>query len=1001
MSASGSTTAVDLIKSLSPDPQTQVAGPSGSQKSSNVATPSRPGDSQGNSAAIYASFISAVAGAICLQLIRRHNAIPLGSRTLFTAVDTNGYDSPTILNDNPASVPSLTTIRVELTPPGKLIVSLHTISQRGITRLWTPAGRASGIPDAQPDIDLWLSPNGTVARLVTTNIAQSTAPSPSLPNSRAIESETFQRILEIKRKQWKVSVLEWLGNVGLPVDSIEDEAWVEVEVTEPFYARLAPESWQQSDGNQPPYPLKRILWPAKYCFRRTQSTSITSCHGLEGPITDDVDPLEFAEQWFLSASSRNEALSKGTDVPQEQQPKIQEMSPPKTDGLEGFESLARVPQFPDLQAASLVYPTPPDGAVAQGSNNAVSSDVFGEGSDLGPSKAQKESSVKLSEQATSKDRRDSDVIMGGFGPSRGLGVGSGLYDTNDDDDDLFGEMNEKDFGSKGISDADFSFFDEPDFGALEGDKTMGDVPDGQQKAIQATEPEPTKAPEPDSTESAPSLNRDTHQCGEDAGKPVDDDTEPKLGPRIEESNINRNETEKPLSEHPSPEDARQTLSPPLSPMEIKRILFSESHLDESAQVAGRTGLDDRRPDKGSRRQSRYDPVPFQQNLRSWDQKYGADGMFWFSPGRAPAKGTFAPADATGDIPTVGFPQRERRIRPVPSGETNAGNTDHGTPLSSMGIDTFSESVSSDEMSDDSSDIVSERGTSPTTTTNRKRKRPISEAEESTTSSLEQLSISDDPDASAFRDDNSTFLGNFLSIFSDWSLIGYFSIRQSQFSPVLVRKEEEIQLAQLMVDQITQSSLNHKLDGYTGLPELENDTFSLRTFLEDTSVVGEIVRLDLKGYVSVQDNTTALPANEGLPPRQASQRKDLKGSITKLPPPHLRIRRGKDYLEVLPPAIPFWETFGLEPANGEKDILAYCIHPRNAAEGADAFLERLSLLYSSCNLGKHVRGDKLERGLGSWNVSLSGECSYPSAMQSLRALCESLGIVSRTKYPFIF
>jgi hypothetical protein len=35
------------------------------------------------------------------------------------------------------------------------------------------------------------------------------------------------------------------------------------------------------------------------------------------------------------------------------------------------------------------------------------------------------------------------------------------YDESDEED-LFGEMNERDFGSKGITDADFSFFDDPE-----------------------------------------------------------------------------------------------------------------------------------------------------------------------------------------------------------------------------------------------------------------------------------------------------------------------------------------------------------------------------------------------------------------------------------------------------------------------------------------------------------------------------------------------------------
>ena len=90
-------------------------------------------DGYGSSAAIYASFISAITGALSLQLIRRHSAIPLGSRTLFTAVERDGYESPRIANNSPTSVPSLTTLQVQLTPVGKLTVALQTVSQHGLT----------------------------------------------------------------------------------------------------------------------------------------------------------------------------------------------------------------------------------------------------------------------------------------------------------------------------------------------------------------------------------------------------------------------------------------------------------------------------------------------------------------------------------------------------------------------------------------------------------------------------------------------------------------------------------------------------------------------------------------------------------------------------------------------------------------------------------------------------------------------------------------------------
>jgi hypothetical protein len=42
--------------------------------------------------------------------------------------------------------------------------------------------------------------------------------------------------------------MQWLRNFGLHVYSIDEEPWVEVEVWEPFFARLAGEAWRQSDS---------------------------------------------------------------------------------------------------------------------------------------------------------------------------------------------------------------------------------------------------------------------------------------------------------------------------------------------------------------------------------------------------------------------------------------------------------------------------------------------------------------------------------------------------------------------------------------------------------------------------------------------------------------------------------------------------------------------------------------------------------------------------------
>lgn len=933
----------------------------GSQRSQNVPNPPRRIEGYGTSAAIYASFISAVTGAISLQLIRRHGAIPLGSRTLFTAVEKDGYETR-IANDSPIATPSLSTLHIQLTSGGKLTVALQTIAQHGMSRLQSPKNDPDEPRDVQPGLDIWLSPSGTVARLVSFSASTQDSISPNASGSNGTSG-----LAAAKRTQWKQSVLEWLGNFGLPVDSHEEKLWIEVEVWEPFYSRLAGEIFRQSEEGPTAFPLKRILWPARYCFRRTKSIALDASYGKEDSCHLADSPLGLAEEWhvtrnFVHEEANSIAPSGGF---QNQPMRDPESSPSKAEFPEPMESLSRIAQYPDLQATSLVYPTPPDGATA------ISSDVFADQPDPPLPQSQLGDQQKPM-QASFKEQSDPDIPIG-FGPSAGLTVGSGLYDTNGDDD-LFGEMNDRDFGTRGITDADFSFFDDPGF------EDMGGAPatDHIQSSPNIAETNLEEYNEqPSSDVPLPDIHVPT--TAEETNAPQTDVAE-------QEAEIPSTKQRTPKA-HMSPprEENSQPISPPLSPVEIKKILFPGPDDGDQSTI------------KQERKQSHFTPVSFKQNVGDWNQKYGAEGRFWFS---APWTSTaMEPVNPPSDIPTIGLPRRSGKA--AVKFDNAAKVTDEqdilpGGAKGSLHSTSDSSSVSSEDV--DSEEVLSEREPSPVNLT-RKRKRAQSNTSGSVAQALEHPLIENPQLVSANKAENSTFLGNLLSTFSDWSLLGYFSVSQNQHPPTISQKEEQIQVAQLLVDQITQSSLDHVFDGKVGLSGLDNEMYPLRNVLEDTMFTDEVDRLDLKGYASLQHGSPSLPTSDGLTPRQVPQRKDAaKGVISKLLPPHLRIRRGKDYLEALPPAVSFWETFDLEPAHGPKDISAYCIHPRATADAADAFLERLGLLYSACNLGNHVRGDMcFERGLGSWNTELSGSSHYRSTVQSLRDLCKELGMSTFQKF----
>ncbi|CAG7930508.1 unnamed protein product [Penicillium olsonii] len=941
VSASGSVSSLDLVKGLSSDNHNQPATqPNGQSRPAQGQPSSRRQDSFSSSAAIYASFISAVTGAISLQLARQYGALPLGSRTLFTAVEKLGYEAPHINNDSILSTSCLTTLNVQLTMAGTITVSAQTLSQAAIMRLCDPRDGITHPIVAKPGIDVWLCPNGTIARLVTTSVDPSAAPT---------SNHTTPGDNSAKHTQWKLDVLQWLRNFGIHVEAINEEPWVEVEVWEPFFARLAGEAWRQSDDSSSSLPLKRMLWPARFCFRR--ATSSKSSSGAQTSLLGE--PLDFAEQWSAVTSSLNLDLAanlQDTPLAQEVSTGDHEMvQSPKVQINDNIESLSRLAQYPDLQSANLVYPTPPEGAAAIGPSALNPTEAFVDGSDFGISRAQQQSPKGNAPYSGTPPN-----------PNNGIGVGTGRYDESDEED-LFGELDGKDFGSKGITDADFNFFDDQDFDGIGGDNS----PEETEQALQLS-PDQSYLDHDAMVDETPSLN----QMPETEQQVLAQDDHPsQIHEQVPDSpgqaSLADEQAQSPTDRAPQP------ISPPLSPVEVRKILFPGLQSDSNQSTSNRG-------------QGHYLPVAFQSRLGNWDQKYGSTGKFWFS-----ADTSSETSNQTSAIPIIGRPHRAPGSVNGP-GFARESKSSNSVPTAEQAP--RSASVSSDD-SDDSVEMVWESAPTPTvvsTLASLKRKRAPSDSDLLSVASTEKpLPANDTATATTTATENSTFLGNFLANFSDWSLAGYFSAFTPHQQPVLLRREHQLQVAQLLVDQITQSSLKHSLDGHISLSDLETQCPSLQA-LDDISLLGDASKLDLKRYTSLQDELFASQSQQQPPPHPPAVKESPRGCTVKLPAPHIRIRRGKEFLEALPPAISFWETFGLEPAHGPKEISAYCIHPTIASKAADVFLNRFGLLYQSCNLGNHSRGEcslSFEDGLRPWQSESS---RYESMMQVLRGICEELG-----------
>ncbi|KAI5817821.1 mediator complex subunit 13 C-terminal-domain-containing protein [Pyronema omphalodes] len=273
---------------------------------------------------------------------------------------------------------------------------------------------------------------------------------------------------------------------------------------------------------------------------------------------------------------------------------------------------------------------------------------------------------------------------------------------------------------------------------------------------------------------------------------------------------------------------------------------------------------------------------------------------------------------------------------------------------------------------------------------------------------------------------------------DDSLVGVFSsmtITSDPLSAGTFGDAEYVEVATVLAGQLTgflHSVWNGKPETITVEDEAESSSsLLLRRRCKDQSLVedavrtlfneGNVIRCSLETYASITDSIQA-PAPIPPPPPLSSH---LHGGISNikpnpalsqrrnntapslipakpwdifpLPPPHIRLQRGDNILELLPPALHFWETFSLAPISGGKNVIACCFHPSSPqlAEAADFLLDRMTSSYEAGRFGIHHRAEipGIASG-GMIPIPIPREASpnYEVAMTSLLSHLEGFGPV---------
>ena len=169
---------------------------------------------------LYASFINSIAWSLSLHLTKRHGAIPLGKRTFFTAADSD-------MSPGGTSTSVISTLDIELSQSGKVVISLRSRSQPGISQLSEGLG-VSSIGELRLHDNIWLAPAGTIARYIGIGGSEYALGTGNSYHSNNMHSSRNGFSSE-GQDPWKLAVCSWLERTGVPIEISDNMRWVQVE----------------------------------------------------------------------------------------------------------------------------------------------------------------------------------------------------------------------------------------------------------------------------------------------------------------------------------------------------------------------------------------------------------------------------------------------------------------------------------------------------------------------------------------------------------------------------------------------------------------------------------------------------------------------------------------------------------------------------------------------------------------------------------------------------
>ncbi|KAK6956871.1 hypothetical protein Daesc_002153 [Daldinia eschscholtzii] len=865
---------------------------------------------------VYEHFICAALSAVSSSFCANTGAIPLSSRTLLLSKSSR---------DDYATTPSiLASLRVYLTTTGSLIISFALSLAEGIINLSENLGH----PLPSLGVTVLAAPLGMFATCHPTTTSDTIATEGSFGQSP--DTQIMKLRSERDDGPWRNTCSKFLQARNIPSSLCESQNWIILQ-----RIRRKPIE-QNTDGKRTPLlSTSNISWPASLCFCKLFSRLGI---GGEGDDLSSSEPdqnynaLKAAQQWYLDAGERDETLvrnKKERDAAIAREVSLGDGQVQHTSAL----SPLALQRTHTTGVPPGLYPTPPDGGVQPivGATPSMDGTASSPGNNTGGSALDTDGARNMSGYGDHWESTDTKRERMG---------------TSFESENLFGELGPDMFRDTDITEADFNFFDEQpgdigmsslDLPNLSNSDPSLDLavglPTTQESQVKAGPPDIRLTDVSSPTFTKPELRHARSSLGDEARRQAGSDIS-----RFQSAGIKR-----PAS--------------PFNPDTVfKRIKAS---IDNHHAVRENSRI------KAFPRSSMFDKVNFGSCLSAVNSKYEGSGRFDYS------------LERSGDVkftnlnepPTTNYLRRHVKARkglkelPAKIGHLLIHPPGAQVPISNRPSPSNIEEAHSDA---DEISLISDQDDSSYDSD-----EPVSPVK---SSSVRRRLVDDDGEslATSFKEIESIDLNlphipldlpQTCKSEADFPLTKYFAEPEPPLFSLSLPDDQLIMAAQILTEQFATSTF--LTNTTTQLLESKVDQRRQLTNLTRRSIhdvksglppcLATATEYQFRPFIELQD-VPLLGQPTRMQPRPPGADQMRPSNLFQIPSPHFELRRYESKLSVLPSAVTFWESLGLSPSPGSKDINALCVFPNYEGMEDDmlVFIDRMRSIYESLKLGSFSR-----------------------------------------------